>query len=214
MPLNFSDKSIWGANLSSGFGLNNFNQPFTGQVSASGPGNQTSQPSTYASNSDQGKRLWVPQNEIANFTYTANGTLYGGMYQMVQVSASATAANVAVGKVAYILDGSQGSYIVTDEAHATSTAMIAGIFLNTITPGNFGFIFVGGGKVNVLPKASLTNGTPAIGDNIVAGGGTGFVDDAAAKTVAPTALFLGTAITLPAGSTAFPIWMKSPIGLY
>jgi hypothetical protein len=141
------------------------------------------------------------------------------MYQAVKVDPSATAGNVAVGKVAYLLDSTTtttGEYmfVVTDEAHATSTAIPVGVFLNTIAPGNYGVIFAGGGKINVLFKAGITNGTPAIGDNVVAGGGTGFVDDASAKTVAPTGLALGTAITAPASSTISPIWIKSPLGIW
>ena len=214
MPRNFTDKAIWGSNLSSGFGLNVMNAALAGQISASGPGNQTSQPSVYCSSDDVGKRLYIPQRDISMYFLPANGTCFAGMYQLVKVDSGATAANVAVGKVAYYLDSGLSSFAVTDEAHATSNAVAVGFFLNSITPGNYGFIFIGGGKVNAAFKAGITNGTPAAGDNVVAGGGSGLVDDASAKTVAPTGLFIGRAVAAPASSTTSAIWVSSPMGLY
>jgi hypothetical protein len=218
MPRNLFDKSIWGANLSSGFGLNNFNAAIPGQISASGPGNQTSQPAVFCSSEDNGKRIYIPQRDISLYSYATNGTLYGGCYQMIHVNAVATAANVAVGKIAYLVDSGVSTgpinFDVTDETHATSSALPVGVYLNSITPGNYGFIFIGGGKVNVAFKSGLTNGTPAVGDNVNVGAGSGLVDDISAKTVAPTGLHIGNSLTIPATAATSAIWMSSILGVY
>lgn len=202
MPVNYTDKSIFNASSDK---LNNLNAVTPGQISpifaTQGIG------LNFGSQGDLGKKIAVTDAEIGNFTYTPNGTLYGGVYQLVQVSAAATQANIAQGKIAYLLPTATG-YQVTDEAHALSTAIVAGVFLNTVTPGNYCFIFVGGGRVNVLLKTGLTNGTPAIGDNIVVAGGGGTADDAAAGTTAPTGLYLGNAVTLPASNTLSVIYME------
>lgn len=192
--INLSDKSLWNVQ-GSNYGINNINVATLGELNAimAAAGATIA----YGSQDDLGKRVAISEAGAPSYTYTPNGTLYGGVYQMVQLSSAATAGNVAVGLVAYMLASGASGYVVTDEAHADSTALFAGIFLNTVTPGNYCAICVGG-KVNAAFKNPITNGAPAIGDNVVAGGGTGHVDDASAQTVAPTGLAIGKAVAAPA----------------
>lgn len=208
MPRNYTDKSLW--NIP--FALNNINVTQVGEISpyfaALGSPGQV----VYGSQGDVGKRVCLTLSEITNFTFATNGTLFEGVYELVQVSSAATAANIYTGAAAYYLfsDTTQ-SWTVTDSAHATSTAIPAGTFLNAVTPGNYTAIFVGGGRVNVQYTATLTQGSPAVGDLIVTGGATaGSYDDATSKT-AVTNLFYGIATVLPANAGLSAVFVPNVI---
>ena len=204
MPRNFTDKSLYNAGTTE---INNTNAVQVGQVSGMFAAQGIAL--TFGNQDDIGKRtILAATDNFANFTYPANGTLYEGVYQLVQVSAAATSTNVGTGRAAYWNLTATG-YQVTDEAHATALSLKAGVFLNSITPGNYGFIFVGGGRVTVQYKTGLTNGTPAVGDNIVLGGGLGTFDDAAAGSAAPTGNFMGVATTLPTSAGQGVIYMPN-----
>jgi hypothetical protein len=201
---NYVDKSIW--NAANG-ALNGVNVATIGELSTLLPN------IVYGSQQDLGKKIAVAIDQIGSYTNTTVGTLYEGVYQVVQVSSTAVAGSIFTGAVAYHLIGtgtSQTQNVVTDVSTATATSLVAGIFLNAVTPGNFTVIFVGGGRVAASFKTTLTNGTPAIGDNVVSGVAGGFVDDAAAGTVAPTGLFIGQAVgSIPASATTSLIFMKN-----
>jgi hypothetical protein len=94
--------------------------------------------------------------------------LYEGDYQFVQVDAAATAANVQRGYVAFFLAlpptppqlgalPPGGNIRVTDGSHAANINLVTGIFLNAITPGNFGFIQIAG-RASVYSSAAGTVG--------------------------------------------------------
>lgn len=173
-----------------------------------------------------GKIITLGPTEVSQFQAPGT-TLYDGAYQWVQLDSGATAANATAGLAAFIkLDSgaTQGALpetayavpTVTTEDQASDTALFAGVFLNPTTfngqaneptPGNWCFIFVGAGRAAVKYKASLTNGSPALGDNIVVGGGSGTFDDASAQTVAPTGLAMGKAATIPAGGAVGLIYV-------
>lgn len=184
--VNFSDKSLFNP----AFKINNVNVALLGQLNSMlqasgvniGMGGQD----------DLGKRITIMEQDAADWTLAANGTLFGGIYQAVQVDSAATAANVGVGKAAFIKEtatggaagsGAQG-YVVTDESHADATSLMAGIFLNSITPGNFGFIQVHG-KVNLLFRAVLSQAGAVGGLVLLAGLGTGVFDTIVAPGAFP-----------------------------
>jgi hypothetical protein len=205
MPRNFTDKSLWNpANPA----INNVNVPTLGEVNSlfAAAGLTIA----YGSQDDLGKRIIFSDAEIGTYTYAPNGTLFGGMYQVVQVDAAATAANVAVGKIAFLKQASYGGYVVTDGAHATDIGLIAGVFLNSITPGNYGVICIGG-KVNVKFAGALTNGAPAVGDNIAATGAAGLADDLSASSTAPTSRCFGLALAVAAANATSAVWIPRPI---
>jgi hypothetical protein len=97
--------------------------------------------------------------------------LYSGIYQYVQFLETSTASN-AQGQVVFWVpanatvtsDGYQ-SYIVTPDA-PTVPSMIAGIALNAVTKGNFGWIQITG-EATVLFKTGITKATPVVGDLVV-----------------------------------------------
>ena len=136
--------------------------------------------------------------------------LYEGIYQFVQVDSGATQANVNAGLAAYYkIDASNNNVnpirTVTDEANASSASLFAGVFLNPITAGNYGFIFSGAGRVNVTYKGTL--GTPgAIGNTTVCGGGSGTFDGGSATSI--VAKTVGVQVVAAAGGGTSPIFMK------
>jgi len=137
--------------------------------------------------------------------------LYSGLYQYVQVLSTATAAP-AQGVAAFWSSlANMQSYIVTTDASAADESLFAGVFLNAITKGNYGWIQVGG-IASVLYKAAFT-GTAAIG--VVVGvdpAPSGSFDVPLQITTAPTVsqskLFVGEAITLPAVNTLGQVLLK------
>ena len=196
---NYSDKSLW--NPANG-ALNAIMVTTLGEISTLLPN------INWNSQDDLGKKVCVALPEIASYTNAANGTLFEGVYQAVQIDSSATAASCGVGRIAYHLISPTGQNVVTSVDKATSTALPAGIFL-TPNPvaGDYTVIFVGGGRVNVAFN-TVTNGAPAVGDNIVAGAAGGYADDASASTVAPTGLAFAKAVAAPAASTTSTVFMS------
>jgi hypothetical protein len=165
--------------------------------------------------SSVGKMIEVGDSLAASLT-TPNATggyatpsglpLFGGAYQIVQVDSSATAGNIGYGQVAYIkLDSGPtagalpetdfSNIDVTDFSHADINALFAGVFINDITPGNFGLIFVGAGRaaVNVQSGNSTSASLGAqVNANAVNSGGGVYLS---APGTAPVAYTMGIAVT-------------------
>lgn len=200
MPLNFVDKSIWNAatNL-----INNTNVATIGELNTviqalAGAGFAP----LYGSQQDLGKRMCLPEFDLvpqasSKYLLSTGTAEFGGIYQAIQVDSGATAANVAAGKAAFVLEtatgGAAGSgalgYVVTDEAHALALTLLGGVFLNSITPGNFGFVQVHG-KANVLYNAAVTD-PGVVGDSVVVKGAGDGTFDALALATATTNLTMG-----------------------
>lgn len=225
MPGNFTDKSFW--NSATTF-LNNTNVATLGELNTVIQALGGSVIPQYGSQDDLGKRCMFFERDLqpasaSKFVVSTAQQLFGGVYQAVKVDTAATAANVAAGKAAFILDtqagGTAGSgalnYVVTDEAHALALTLIAGVFLNSITPGNFGFIQVHG-KVDVLYNGVVTDLT--VGDPVVVKGAGDGTFDALALATAATDLTVGKtigyAIIAPAAGTQKAVMMNWLRGRY
>jgi hypothetical protein len=136
---------------------------------------------------------------------------YEGAYMWVQVDSSATAGDVQTGRAAFYKINAANNSVepiatITSQDQATANTLWAGVFLNPITPGNWGVIFAGAGRVNVTFKSSLTN-SGAIGDVVgVASGAAGLFDDTAATTT--TALSVGIACVAPVANGTSPIYCR------
>jgi hypothetical protein len=164
----------------------------------------------------------LTDSEALMLSNTSIGTLYGGRYQRVLVDSGATATNVQIGKLAYLktigaLEGpspssSQGTLsTVTDIAHALASDLFMGVFLSSVTPGQYGFIQTSG-RATVYGKSSLTNGAPAVGD-ILTAGALGTVDDPTQSTTltyALESLIMGRALQAPASGTYFQAKLEIP----
>ena len=118
-------------------------------------------------------------------------------------------AAAAAGQVAswYDLD----DYVVTADA-LTGTSLIAGIFLNAITKGQYGWIQTAG-LATVKFRASITKATPAIGDLVLVQA-TNYVGevlaDATNLTSVEARMILGVAVAAPTGggSSLVALWAQ------
>lgn len=90
------------------------------------------------------------------------GTLYAGLYQYVKFKADSTASN-ARGQVVFWSDFD--NFEVTPDAAAAMNGKVAGITLNAVTKGQYGWIQVAG-KASVK-FGTVTKATPADGDLVV-----------------------------------------------
>lgn len=154
----------------------------------------------------RGNRIALGPDEI-RFN-AATGTLFGGIYQYVQTNAG-SAASPARGAIAFRdLSVAENTFTVNADPKPSAAVptLVAGIFLNAITKGNFGWIQLGG-RASVLFGAAFT-GVAAAGVNVFASASTAGSADlgvAAAYTVASLqnaiAGNLGIAETTPVAST-------------
>lgn len=210
---NFTDKSLWNPG---NVALNNVNVATVGEINAMFAAQGL--PINYGSQDDLGKRIVIAETDALSWSLTSVGTLYGGMYQLVHVNASATAANVGQGKTAFFLDGTSAAgakiYDVTDGANFTAIGQIAGVFLNSITPGNYGFIQVHG-KTTVKYIATVTATTAG---SAVIPSGTAGLWDAPTQSGNPTFLqinqILGVSISNPANGALGTVQMGILRGRY
>src|SRR6266446_5705936 len=162
-------------------------------------------------------------NEEANgLSYLTNGELFAGRYRRVKVDSGATAGNVKTGTIGLMpslavvssLNPAGGKNppmnVVTsyDQAIGLSDAVRPVVFLNSITPGNYGFVQELG--VATVLGASSFAATPAIGD-LLQTTTSGLVTDptqSTGLTSATAKLVIGTAIDLPKVSALFRILLQ------
>jgi len=182
-------------------------------------GAQDAYGTVYPTGLNAGKQIEISDAQAKNLTnpLTAN-VLFGGAYQFVQVDSGATASEIAAGRIAFLkLDpgGTTGlqpekgftNMVVTGQTTNDANNLWAGVFINTITPGNWGFIFVGGGMVEATYASSLTAGQ-AIGDIVgVKATSGGLFDDISATVLGPLAL--GIAVTAPVANGTSAIYMPT-----
>lgn len=159
-----------------------------------------------------GDRIVLDDATALALSDTAVGTLFGGVYMYVGLLTGSAAAS-AVGAVAFYRSnelpaGATQAYTVTaDPQPATTTpTYVAGIFINVISKGSFGWIQVAG-TANVLFGAALVAtlaGTNVFASQTTAGAADAGVAAAYAGPVTTTgslsvalAAHIGTAIGLP-----------------
>lgn len=122
-----------------------------------------------------GKSVFFSQDQIAGMTNTTIGTLYAGAYQYVRRRATDDASPaLGAGKIAFwdtTVTGWNSAFQVTTDENLSSSAnaiMRAGIFINNIAPGSYGFI-QWLGQVNIRFRSVLTT-AGAIGSPVYAAG--------------------------------------------
>jgi len=166
---------------------------------------RTGQP-VFAGGLNLGDYFDLTNDEANALSYKTNGILYAGRYRRVRVDSGATAANVKTGTIglmpslAVVSPNSLGTRnpplnIVTsyDQAIGGADAVRPVVFLNAITPGNYGFVQELG-VASVLFKSPVT-GTPTIG-GVINSVATGLADCPASAT-AIVRTSVGLAIDLP-----------------
>lgn len=82
----------------------------------------------------------VTEAEANQLSDSDVGTLHTGRYRFVKVDSTATAANVKTGTVGLMSTLAQGLNVVTSFDKGLGAGLHQVIFLNSITPGNYGFV--------------------------------------------------------------------------
>ena len=177
--------------------LNDVNDPYPFQTSPTASGALNSYIAAL------GSRIWLDGSTSGVRYDTAVGTLYGGEFQYVQSFLTSTASPAVGTPAVWAWDQANGcfeSYIVSPDAgSAVRVGRFAGVYINALTKGNYGWIQVTG-KANVLFKSSLTAATPADGDMICLDVSSGLADDPTQSTTLTYLLLkaaIGTAIGAP-----------------
>ena len=168
------------------------NDPLPGQSVASGTGQ-----AQYAG--QVGQRVCLGNDDVA-IKNSSSPTLYGGIYQYVQFYSGATA-KAAQGLIAFWYTDT--TYIVTND-ETTGVSDIAGICLNAVTAGYYGWVQIAG-KATVQFRTTIGAATPAVGDLITAAAAGAGADVATADdllqstTMTPLIArhILGIAVTVP-----------------
>lgn len=152
-----------------------------------------------------GVKIYLDAADALKLSDTTIGTLLQGTY--MYVATNAAAANVAKGRLAFW----DTTTLVTNpyQAHQLESQngglpLIAGVFLNSITAGNFGFIQVAG-RATCLCRAAVTAATRHIvWSNAGAGADNATVDGLAAATAVTFLLlesYLGLSEAVAANAT-------------
>ena len=137
--------------------LNAANDP-----SASGFVNLRTQQETNAGGLVLGDCFDIDDQGAANLSNTAIGTCYNGRYRRVQVDANATAANVAIGRVCYVVPGS---------------TLLAGLLLTAgsgQTPGTYQIAAAGGGGTGAIIQVVVTAAGTVTAQPTVVAKGSGY----------------------------------------
>lgn len=139
----------------------------------------------------------LTEKEANQLSYTTNGTLHAGRYRLVQVDSGATASNVKTGTVGLMVAGGQPQLNLVTSWDKGIQGAHQVIYLNTITPGNWGFVQELG-IANVLCGATLTKSGPNTGD-LMNATTLGVIDDPTSQTVVPNSI--GIALDPPSPNT-------------
>lgn len=146
--------------------LNDVNDPVSGGVTVSLPaGVQSPQ----VSQTIPGDRIVLDDATAVGLSDTTVGTLFGGIY-MYTGTLSSSAAAPARGAAAFMRAADlpsavTGLYQVTADAQPSAAVptLYAGVFINAITKGNFGWIQIGG-VISTLFDSAIT--TAAVGNPV------------------------------------------------
>lgn len=164
-------------------------------------------PSPAVSQTIPGDRIVLDDATASALSNTTIGTLYGGVYMYVGTLSTSTALP-ARGQIAFwrsneLPGGATQAYTCTADAQPTTAipAYIAGVFINAITKGNYGWIQVAG-TASVFYDSTIT--APAQGITVsakVSAGVPSTGDAGVAISTTTLAFVLGVAIGSPTSST-------------
>jgi hypothetical protein len=133
--------------------LNRADDPAPGQVLASPSGSIVQ---AYAG--QVGLPIVLSNDEALRLSDTTVGILLGGGYQYVKFKAGSAASNVR-GQIAFWDDTT--AFQVTPDSTTAALGKVAGIILNAVTKGNYGWIQIGG-VASVKAKAALTKAAATV----------------------------------------------------
>jgi hypothetical protein len=198
------------ADLQSNRYLNDINDTVAGGVVVGVP---SGAPSPAASQTLPGDRIVLDDPTALALSDTTVGTLYGGVYMYYGVYGTSTA-TPARGTIGFFRAADVGGtayvyQVIADAQPSTSVpTYIAGIFINAITKGNWGWLQVAGLASVLFDSATLT--AIAAGDWVTAkvSATTASTADVGA-TAGPVTLaaLLGVAVGAPVSATISPVML-------
>jgi hypothetical protein len=196
--------------------LNNINDAAQGGLVVSLPAGITG---PIVSATTPGDRICLDDaTALALSDTVGTGTLYGGIYTYFQTLATSTAAP-ARGTIAFyqatdLGSGATPQYRVTADVQPTTLLPVyfAGIFINAITKGNYGWVQVQG-LASVLFDSALT--AAAVGSSVsakVSAAVASTADAGVALTTITLGNIFGVAVGTPVISTISPVFITRSIG--
>ena len=186
--------------------LNDVNDSASGGVITSVP---SGVPVPQTSQTIPGDRIVLDDATASALSDTAIGTLYGGVYMYVQFKTTTRAA--VLGGICFFAAADIGvNYIAYGDATPSTSVptYIAGILINVITSGNFGWIQVAGAASVLFDSASLT--AIAAGNWVtakVSATTASTADVGAAAGVVTLAALLGVAVGAPVSATVSTVML-------
>lgn len=150
----------------------------------------------------------LTESEANQLSYTTlpQVQLHAGRYRRVLVDSGATSSNVKVGTVGLMLAGGQPQLNRVTSFDKGIVGAHVVVFLNAITPGNYGFVQELG-VASVLMGATLQKAAPATGD-VITYTTLGVGQDTTAQTI--DAANLGVALSPPSPNTLGLVLMDQP----
>lgn len=196
--------------------LNDVNDAVAGGSLVSVP---TGAPQAQVVATQVGDRIVLDDATALALSDTAVGTLFGGIYEYVGTFSGATAApargTAAFWRATDLPGGATQAYQVSSDAQPTAAipTLFAGVFINAITKGNFGWIQIGG-VASCLFDSAIT--AAAVGNpvSVKISAAVASTFDVGVSVVTATiafsyaGAFVGTAIVLPVLSTITTVLMQ------
>ena len=167
---------------------------------------RTGQP-IFAGGLNLGDYFDLTEAEANQLSYTTTGTLHAGRYRRIQVDSSATSANVAKGHVGLMLAGGQPQLNLVTSYDKGIAGAHPVVYLNSITPGNYGFIQELG-IATVLCGGTIQKAGPASGD-LLEMTTLGVVDDKTTQTVNQSTI--GVALAPPSPNSQIIAQLNLPV---
>ena len=167
---------------------------------------RTGQP-IYAGGLNLGDYFDLTEAEANQLSYTTTGTLHAGRYRRVQVDSGATAGNVRTGTIGLMVAGAQPQLNLVTSYDRGIVGAHPVIFLNAITPGNYGFVQELG-IASVLCGATLQKATPVTGDSVDSTT-LGVLQDTTAQT--QIVATMGIALSPPSPNTLCLVQLNLPV---
>lgn len=138
------------------------------------------------------------------------GVLYEGLYQYVQMDPAAVASATVRGQLLFWKDFE--NYIVTiDPPAATNMGLVAGVALNVVSKGNYGWMQTAG-KASIKFSGTVTDATA--GDLVVVdqtpSNTANTIADATSATAKIKKSGIGTAIAAPANNAISTVLLNGP----
>jgi hypothetical protein len=102
----------------------------------------------------------LTEKEAQSLSFTDTGILHSGRYRRIQVDPNANAGLVRVGTLGYMVTALVPDVNIVTSMGMTNVGGRFAIFLNSITPGNYGFIQELGVATAAIGGGTATAGSP------------------------------------------------------